>query len=110
MTTNEILCIRKAFQDHYFDLGIYRWMVRNMGWWVILMGSLFSMFLIMAFFSIYTPLLIWFWTALTLVIFGAIDHMIIGFSMNKILYYLRDEDIHLTLSDLLRICHDLLPR
>lgn len=109
MTTNEILCIRRAFQDHYFDIGIYRWMVRNMGWWMILFGSLFSVFLIMAFFSIYTPLLTWFWTALTIVVFGGIDHMIIGFSLRRIIQELRDEDIHVTLTDLLRICNDILP-
>ena len=110
MITNEIFCIRKAFQDHYFDLGIYRWMVRNMGWWIILMGSLFSIFLILAFLAIYTPLLTWFWIALTIIIFGAIDHMIIGLSMRRIIQELRNEDIHVTLYDLLRICHDILPK
>jgi hypothetical protein len=111
--------IQAEFVRGYFDLGIYRFVVRN---WRVLKPVSYSVFgvigiaillaatgvialktanVVVVVGGVYLVALVW---------LAAIDHMIIGFSLRRILKRLEKRGIVIPDFMLLKYCEDILPK
>jgi hypothetical protein len=85
MNKNDIRIVKELFDENYRDIGIYRWMVRNIKWTrVIFIGS-WVMCVIGAVTGINALIYAFFLLFFGLGLFGAIDHVIIGKSMKRVM-------------------------
>lgn len=102
--------IKEVFKENYFDLGIYRWLNRNKSFlkpfFALTLVLVFSMSLVWSSW----PIAIWSFLFIGTITISAIDYIVIGSSLKKIIKKLEYEHIHLTRSSLLEICSDILPK
>ena len=102
--------IKEVFKENYFDLGIYRWLNRMKNWikpfFALTFVSVFALALIWSSW----PIAIWAFLFIGTITIGGIDHLIIGFSLNRIIKKLEFEHIHVSLPGLLKICEEVLPK
>ena len=109
MTDREMVIARAAFRAKYFDLGIYRWMVRNKHLVLPFLGIWFFWSIVLCFLGRYLLIQVWFWFSFPLVVLGGIDHMIIGFRLRLILRILEDVyRIEIPQEELIETCRDLI--
>ena len=101
--------IRSVFKDKYFDLRIYRWMVRKKASLFVLFGGAFVGSIVRAFMHDFNYIQVWFWVSFPLVVLGGIDHIIIGRRTRLILRILKDQyGIEINQSELIETCRDLI--
>ena len=85
MTQLEINRIKKVFHEEYKDLGIYRWLNRN----IKTLKAFFSVTFIAVFSMALTwsswPLAYWAFAYIGTITIGGIDHLYISLSFKKIL-------------------------
>jgi len=111
MTQMELeIRIKNVFKENYFDLGIYRWLNRNIKNLKLWFGISFIAVLSVALMGQSWPLTFWAFAFIGTISLGGLDHFIIGISLKRILKKLESEKIHLTLSGLLKTCSDILPK
>ena len=101
--------VRWVFYEKYFDLGIYRWMVRKKASLFVLFGGAFVGSIVRAFMHDFNYIQVWFWVSFPLVVLGGIDHIIIGRRTRLILRILKDQyGIEINQSELIETCRDLI--
>lgn len=110
MTQLEINRIKKVFSEHYFDLGIYRWMNRNKTILKGVLGISFIAVLSIALMGQSWPIAFWFFAFFGIITLGGIDHFIIGLHLKKIIKKLDSEGISVGLVELLNLCEDITPK
>lgn len=109
LSSTEIRRIREVFVDEYYDLGIYRWLNRNKK---VLKASFLIAFVAVLSIAILGqswPLAIWAFLFIGTITAGAIDYVIIGLKLKKILTILKEEDLEISQILLLDLCSDILP-
>lgn len=100
--------IRETFIRNYSEIGVYRWLNKNIDFLKIIFFSTFLVFFIFSF----VGLSLWFITAwafafIGLITLGGIDHLYIGLKLKGILKKLEKKQIFITLEYLLWVCEDL---
>ncbi len=101
--------IKEVFKENYFDLGIYRWLNRMKDWLKPFFALTFIAVLSLGLTWSPWPITIWAFAFIGTITIGGIDHLIIGFSLKRIIKKLESEHIHLSLPGLLEICSEVLP-
>lgn len=102
--------IKEVFKEKYFDLGIYRWLNRNIKNLKLWFGISFIAVLSIALMGQSWPLAFWAFTFIGTISLGGLDNFIIGLSLKSILKKLESEKIHMTLPSLLKTCSEILPK
>ena len=102
--------IKDVFKEKYFDLGIYRWINRNIKTLKLWFGISFVAVLSIAFMGQSWPLAFWAFAFIGTIGLGGLDHFIIGISFKRILNKLKSEKIYLSLPGLLETCSEILPK
>lgn len=111
MRDNRTYIIRTIFRDEYRDIKFYRFLVRNKSLILSFFGLWFALGLVLALFSIFKPLVAWFFLFFATVVIGAVDHIIIGNSISRVLKILKKEyGIEITKTELLEVCKYVLPK
>ena len=102
--------IKEVFLENYYDLGIYRWLNRNKNSLKLFFGLSFVAVFSLALSCCLEPITIWSFLFIGVITIGGFDHFIIGLSLKKVLKKLESENIVISLSSLLKICSDVLPK
>lgn len=109
MTEDQKKTVRKVFKDTYWDLRIYRWMVKKKKAFLLTMGVAFGIGLTCLVFGDHVPITVAFFVAFPLVVLGGIDHQIIGARLKRMIDILKTyHNIEVGREELVEACRDLL--
>ena len=110
MNQKQIKLIRLCWQETYWDLGIYRWITRNLQILKKIFAVSFIVTLILAFLDIVMPVATVGAVFIALIWIAAMDHYIIGRRIRRVLNKLRENNIMINRIDLLYHCKDIIPK
>lgn len=107
---NLIEIIQDCWKQNYWDMGIYRWINRNLARLKNIYAVAFVITITLAFLNILAPVVITAASFIVLIWLGGIDHFIIGRRIRRILAELNKQGIILNQIGLMHYCKDILPR
>ena len=107
---NLIETIQDCWQENYWDIGIYRWINRNLQKLKTIFAIAFSTTMVLAFLGVVMPVAVVGILFIGLIWAGAVDHFIIGRRIRRILRKLDKKGIILNQIGLMHYCKDILPK